>query len=76
MPDFILDVHGLEKTLKTPDGVIDAVNGVSFGLAEDKILSAVGESGNPGLTTGVIGVKDDRIMFHVTKAERSLFKSA
>ncbi len=32
MPDFILDVQGLETTFRTPDGVVHAVNGVSFGL--------------------------------------------
>ena len=45
MPDFILDVQGLETTFKTPDGIIHAVNGVSFGLAESETLGVVGESG-------------------------------
>jgi oligopeptide transport system ATP-binding protein len=45
MPDFILDVQGLETTFKTPDGVIHAVNGVSFGLKEGETLGVVGESG-------------------------------
>jgi oligopeptide transport system ATP-binding protein len=45
MPDFILDVQGLETTFKTPEGVIHAVNGVSFGLAESETLGLVGESG-------------------------------
>src|SRR5574341_59499 len=45
MPDFILDVQGLETTFNTPDGVIHAVNGVSFGLAEGETLGVVGESG-------------------------------
>ncbi|HJR79711.1 MAG TPA: ABC transporter ATP-binding protein [Anaerolineales bacterium] len=45
MPDFILDVQGLETTFKTPEGVIHAVNGVSFGLAESETLGVVGESG-------------------------------
>ncbi|NWG07154.1 MAG: ABC transporter ATP-binding protein [Chloroflexi bacterium] len=45
MPDFILDVQGLETTFKTPDGVVHAVNGVSFGLAESETLGVVGESG-------------------------------
>jgi len=45
MPDFILDVQGLETTFKTPEGVIYAVNGVSFGLAESETLGVVGESG-------------------------------
>ncbi len=45
MPDFILDVQGLETTFKTPEGVVHAVNGVSFGLAEGETLGVVGESG-------------------------------
>ena len=45
MPDFILDVQGLETTFKTPDGVVHAVNGVSFGLSESETLGVVGESG-------------------------------
>ena len=45
MPDFILDVQGLETTFKTPEGVVHAVNGVSFGLAESETFGVVGESG-------------------------------
>jgi oligopeptide transport system ATP-binding protein len=45
MPDFILDVQGLETTFKTPAGVVHAVNGVSFGLKEGETLGVVGESG-------------------------------
>src|ERR1051325_9211465 len=45
MPDFILDVQGLETSFKTPDGVVHAVNGVSFGLKEGETLGVVGESG-------------------------------
>lgn len=45
MPDFILDVQGLETTFKTPDGTVHAVNGVSFGLREGETLGVVGESG-------------------------------
>ena len=45
MTDFILDVQGLETTFKTPEGVIHAVNGVSFGLSESETLGVVGESG-------------------------------
>ena len=45
MPDFILDVQGLETTFKTPEGVVHAVNGVSFGLLEGETLGVVGESG-------------------------------
>ena len=45
MPDFILDVQGLETSFKTPDGTVYAVNGVSFGLKEGETLGVVGESG-------------------------------
>ena len=45
MPDLLLDVQGLETSFKTPDGVIHAVNGVSFGLKEGETLGVVGESG-------------------------------
>jgi oligopeptide transport system ATP-binding protein len=45
MPDFILDVQGLETIFRTPDGVVHAVNGVSFGLLESETLGVVGESG-------------------------------
>jgi oligopeptide transport system ATP-binding protein len=45
MPDILLDVQGVETTFKTPDGVIHAVNGVSFSLKEGETLGVVGESG-------------------------------
>lgn len=45
MSNYLLDVQGLETTFKTPDGVLHAVNGVSFGLKEGETLGVVGESG-------------------------------
>lgn len=45
MPDLLLDVQGLNTQFKTSDGVVHAVNGVSFNLREGKTLAIVGESG-------------------------------
>ncbi len=45
MPAPLLDVKGLETQFKTPDGIIFAVNGVSFSLEEGETLGLVGESG-------------------------------
>jgi ABC-type dipeptide/oligopeptide/nickel transport system ATPase component len=44
MPEFLLNVRGLETQFKTPDGIVLAVNGV--GLEEEEILCYVeGQSG-------------------------------
>ncbi len=45
MPDNLLDVQGLETRFKTQQGVVHAVNGVSFGLKDGETLGVVGESG-------------------------------
>ena len=45
MSNTLLEVKHLETQFKTPDGLIHAVNGVSFGLKEGETLGVVGESG-------------------------------
>ena len=41
----LLDVKGIETQFKTPEGLIYAVNGVSFSLNDGEIVGIVGESG-------------------------------
>jgi oligopeptide transport system ATP-binding protein len=45
MPGLLLDVQDLETQFRTPEGIIHAVNGVSFALKEGETLGMVGESG-------------------------------
>jgi oligopeptide transport system ATP-binding protein len=45
MANELLNVQGLETRFKTPEGMIHAVNGVSFTLNEGETLGVVGESG-------------------------------
>ncbi len=45
MPDILLDVRGLETQFKTPEGIVHAVNGVSFRLENGETIGLVGESG-------------------------------
>lgn len=45
MGEQLLNVQNLETHFKTPEGVVHAVNGVSFNLKEGETLGVVGESG-------------------------------
>ena len=45
MSDLLLGIKGLETQFKTTEGIVHAVNGVSFGLKEGETLGVVGESG-------------------------------
>lgn len=46
MTDALLDVRDLRVEFKTEDGVIAAVNGVSFSVRRGETLAVVGESGS------------------------------
>lgn len=58
MPDFIIDVQGLQTTLETPNGAIDVGNGRSFRFAEGKSKQQVS-------ITGVFRFQETRLTFPV-----------
>ena len=41
----ILEVRDLKKHYKTKDGILKALDGVSFDLDESEVIGIVGESG-------------------------------
>jgi oligopeptide transport system ATP-binding protein len=43
--DYILEIKNLKTRFYTDEGIVHAVNGVSYGLQEGEILGVVGESG-------------------------------
>lgn len=52
MAEILLDVQNLKKYFKTPNGMLHAVDDVSFSLERGKTLGLVGESGCGKSTTG------------------------
>jgi len=43
---LLLDVRDLHVSFQTPDGILDAVRGISFSVDRGKVLGIVGESGS------------------------------
>lgn len=52
MSEVLLEVKNLKKYFDTPNGVLHAVDDVSFRLEKGKTLGVVGESGCGKSTTG------------------------
>ncbi|HIM46145.1 MAG TPA: ATP-binding cassette domain-containing protein, partial [Alphaproteobacteria bacterium] len=46
MVEPILEVEGLKTHFKLREGMLKAVDGISFSLAPDEVLCIVGESGS------------------------------
>ncbi len=43
--DILLDIKDLEVTYDTEEGIVHAVNNISFGVVRGKTLGIVGETG-------------------------------
>ena len=54
MSDILLDIHNLEVSYDTEDGIVRAVNGIDLQVRRGKTLGIVGETG-AGKTTTEIG---------------------
>src|SRR5207249_3109103 len=46
MPEPLLEVRNLKVSFRTEDGLVKAVDGVSFTIAKGEVLGIVGESGS------------------------------
>ena len=81
MAEQLLEVDDLKVSFRTEDGVVRAVDGVSFGLERGKVLGIVGESGSGksvtamtilGLTRGVNASFEGEVKY---RGENLLHKS-
>jgi oligopeptide/dipeptide ABC transporter ATP-binding protein len=69
----LLEIEDLQTSFRTDDGIVKAVDGVSFGIDEGRTLGIVGESGCGKSVTmlTVMGLNNKRV---ATSSGRALFK--